>query len=75
VHLGSITIPSPVQFAPPPGRREEYATRMRQWSEAQDQAARAQVRGSFDDRVKAIRERKDAERDSVRAAAKKSGSN
>jgi hypothetical protein len=48
---------------------------MRQWSEAQDQAARAQVRGSFDDRVKAIRERKDAERDSVRAAAKKSGSN
>jgi hypothetical protein len=75
VHLGSITIPIPVQFAPPPGRREEYATRMRQWSEAQDQAARAQVRGSFDDRVKAIRERKDAERDSVRAAAKKSGSN
>jgi hypothetical protein len=49
---------------------------MRQWSETQDQAARAQVRGSFDDRVKAIRERKDAERDSVRAAAAKtSGSN
>ena len=49
-------------FRPPPGRREDLASRMRNWSEIQDQAARVEGREVFDDRVKAIRERMDRER-------------
>jgi hypothetical protein len=39
---------------------------MRQWSEIQQQAGRAQVEETFDERVRAIRARRDAARDSAR---------
>jgi hypothetical protein len=66
VHLGGITLPMPVNLSPPPGRREEVAARTRGWSETQAQAARAAADDNFQDRVKAIRERRQAQRDSAR---------
>ncbi|MEX1182920.1 MAG: hypothetical protein WEF86_06770 [Gemmatimonadota bacterium] len=75
IHLGDVTLPLPLAFSAPAGRREEFANRMRSWSEIQDQASRVEAREVFDDRVKAIRERMDRERrarlaaDSAKAAA------
>lgn len=75
IHLGSITLPLPFSLAAAPGRREEFAGRVRTWSELQDQAVRLEARESFKDRVKAIEERMERERanrnvanDSVRPA-------
>ena len=63
IHLGSITIPlGNSQFAVAPGRREEFAGRVRTWNELQDQAVREEARGEFKDRVKAIEERMSRER-------------
>jgi hypothetical protein len=62
LHLGDITIPLPVAFATPPGRRDDVAARNRSYNEIENQAMRAQLKDSFDDRVKAIRERKERER-------------
>jgi hypothetical protein len=62
LHLGDITIPLPVAFATPPGRRDEVAARNRSYNEIEQQAMRAQLKDSFEDRVKAIRERKERER-------------
>lgn len=63
IHLGSITIPlGNSQFAVAPGRREEFAGRIRTWNELQDQAVREEARGEFKDRVKAIEERMNRER-------------
>lgn len=63
IHLGSITIPlGNSQFAVAPGRREEFAGRIRTWNELQDQAVREEARGEFKDRVKAIEERMSRER-------------
>jgi hypothetical protein len=70
IHLGGLTLPLPVNLAPPPGRREELAERNRRWGEIEGQRAREEGRATFDERVKAIRERNDAKRDSTR----KSGS-
>ena len=78
LHLGSITIPLPVGFSTPPGRREETLARVRGWSEIEAQAGRTAVRETFDDRVKAIRARTDAQRDSTKKsggdATRKTGS-
>ncbi|MGH7475225.1 MAG: hypothetical protein ACRELD_02960, partial [Longimicrobiales bacterium] len=57
IHLGTITLPAPV-FA----GNAEAAARAREWNEIQGQADHARIRDRFDDRVRAIRERKDAER-------------
>ncbi|HSJ13519.1 MAG TPA: hypothetical protein VK939_03835 [Longimicrobiales bacterium] len=65
VHLGGITLPLPVNFSPPPGRREEVAARTRSWTETRAQADRAEADDNFKDRVKAIRERREAQRDSA----------
>lgn len=63
IHLGSITIPvGNTQFAVAPGRREEFAGRVRTWNEIQDQSVREEARSTFKDRVKAIEERKAKER-------------
>jgi hypothetical protein len=61
IHLGTITLPLPA-LGTSAGERET----MRQWSEIQQQAGRAQVEQTFDDRVRAIRARRDAARDSAR---------
>lgn len=63
IHLGSITIPlGDSHFAVAPGRREEFAGRVRTWNELQEQAVREEARGEFKDRVKAIEERMNRER-------------
>src|SRR5690606_1832666 len=63
IHLGSITIPlGDSHFAVAPGRREEFAGRVRTWNELQQQAVREEARGEFKDRVKAIEERMNRER-------------
>jgi hypothetical protein len=62
IHLGKITLPLPFGFAPPPGRRDEIAGRVRSWGEIQRQAADADARATIAERAKAIRERKAAER-------------
>lgn len=77
IHLGDITLPLPVNFAP----SEEMSRRMRDFNEIRTQAALVEGREIFDDRVRAIRERLDAERraklaaDSAAAAARRGGGN
>jgi hypothetical protein len=61
IHLGDITLPA-VALSPPPGRREEIASRNRDFAEIERQAAQEIGRQSFKERVKAIRARKDKER-------------
>lgn len=67
IHLGSFTLPMPIQFATPPGRREGSGAAHRSWSEIQAQRAAMEIQEDIKDRIKAIRERKEAERrDSTR---------
>jgi hypothetical protein len=66
LHLGSISLPLPFGFQVPPGRRDEYNERMRTFNETQQQASRATLEKSFQQRVDEIRARTDAKRDSVR---------
>jgi hypothetical protein len=68
LHLGPVTLPLPISFSPPPGRRDEFAGRVRTWTETESQVGRAIVRDDFKSQVKAIRERRDAQRDSARRA-------
>lgn len=67
IHLGGLTLPLPFGFAPPPGRREEFAERNRRFGEIEDQRNRETGRATVEERVKAMRERADAKRDSARA--------
>lgn len=62
IHLGSITLPLPFALAAAPGRREEFAGRVRTWNELQAQASRVEANDDFKDRVKAIEERMNRER-------------
>ncbi len=67
IHLGKLTIPltsdpSRDVFQPPPDRRDQVNARIREWNEIQEQARRAETRAIFDERIKAIRARKEAER-------------
>jgi len=71
IRMGSITIP--LQFLdtgtvmiPSAGRRDEYTNRLRTFSEIQEQAARSELRKTFEARVRAIRERNVTKRDSIR---------
>ncbi len=78
LHLGDITLPLPLAFNPPPGRRDEVNARNRNFAEIEAQAAREGIKDSFSERVKEIRKRKDLERAEKTAAKngekKKSGS-
>lgn len=60
LHLGKLTLPLPLALPPPSG---PVGQRMAEWEEIQGQAARERARESFEDRVRAIRERKDRERE------------
>ncbi len=62
IHLGDITIPVPINFSPGPGKRDEVAGRVRDWGEIQAQGARQEGKETFEERVRAIRERKERER-------------
>lgn len=68
IYLGSIALPLPVSFQPGPDAHARQ-TQAEEWGEIQRQSDQARVRDRFDDRVRAIRERKDRER----AEKKKSG--
>lgn len=62
IHLGDITIPVPINLSPGPGKRDEVAGRVRDWGEIQAQGARQEGKETFEERVRAIRERKERER-------------
>lgn len=62
IHLGDITIPVPINLSPGPGKRDEVAGRVRDWGEIQTQAQRQEGKETFEERVKAVRERKERER-------------
>lgn len=66
IHLGDITIPVPINLSPGPGKRDEVAGRVRDWGEIQAQAARQEGKETFEERVKAVRERKERERQQQR---------
>jgi hypothetical protein len=70
LHLGSITLPLPFYFQTPPGRRDDAAKAARTYAESNAQAKRMELEETFESRVKAMRKRKDAQRDSARAAQK-----
>lgn len=62
IHLGSFTLPIPVRFSTPLGRREGAAAAQQNWSDIQLQRGRAAAQEDIKDRIKAIRARKEAER-------------
>lgn len=66
VHLGKITLPAPFGFAASPQAREESEREAMQRTEIDRQVAGREMGNSFQDRVRATRERKDAERRLVR---------
>jgi hypothetical protein len=71
IHLGKITVPVPVQFQTPPGRRDEVNARVRSWTEIQLQAARIETADIINERIQLIRERLEQER--AAAAARGGG--
>lgn len=64
LHLGELTLPLPIWFAVDP----EADAASRRWWELDRQADRARILDSFEDRVRAIRERRDREREERRNA-------
>jgi hypothetical protein len=65
IHLGKVTLPAPGATASPE-HREEAERRARQRIEIDRQIADGERRHSFQERVKATRERRDAERRAAR---------
>ncbi|MGQ0563026.1 MAG: hypothetical protein ACT443_14270 [Gemmatimonadota bacterium] len=68
IHLGDITLPPIVAFTPPAGRRDEINNRNRDFAELERQANSEIGRQSFNQRVKAIRARKEREREEKKKA-------
>jgi len=66
IHLGKLTLPLPFSFSAPPGRRAELSGRLSGWNAIRRQADQVDTNDSFEDRVKAIRERNAAKRDTSR---------
>jgi hypothetical protein len=68
IHLGDVTLPPLVAFTPAAGRRDEIRARNRDFAEIERQASAEVGRQSFNQRVKAIRARKDKEREEKKKA-------
>lgn len=66
IHLGSITLPLPVNFGAPVGKRDEYARRIFEFEEIQRQSQRYLIETSWKERAAAIRVRRDKERAAAR---------
>lgn len=66
LYLGNITIPFPLSFGMPVGRRDEFRRNAWIWDEIQRGAATGSMREGWKERAKAMRARRDKER----AAAK-----
>jgi hypothetical protein len=62
IHLGDVTLPNVFKFTAPVDKAKDARDRAGRDAEIKGQADRARVRDSFNDRTKAIRERKDQER-------------
>jgi len=62
LHLGDLTLPLPINFGTPVGRRDETRALEWQWEEVMRQAARADVEMTWRERSEAIRARRDRER-------------
>ena len=62
LHLGDLTLPLPINFGTPVGKRDETRTLVWQWEEVMRQAARADVERTWRERAEAIRARRDRER-------------
>ena len=69
LHLGKITLPLPLFFPVDP----DELVRQTYWFELETQLERAQVLESFDTRVRAIRERRERERNEQREAGDNGG--
>lgn len=59
LHLGGIELPLPLSFSPTPEQRE----RILEWHEIQAQAEQGLIDETFEERVDAIRERREADRE------------
>ncbi|MDA0329827.1 MAG: hypothetical protein O2958_12565 [Gemmatimonadetes bacterium] len=62
IHLGDITLPLPLNFGVPVGKRDEIARRMFEWDEINRQSQRYLIEQSWKERAAAIRARRDRER-------------
>jgi len=62
LHLGDFSIPLPLSFQLPPGRRDEFARRNWEIQDILRGVASVEVRQSWAERAREIRERMDAER-------------
>lgn len=60
IHLGDVTIPMPFSFSAPPSARDAQA--QWRWDDVERGAAASVVRDIWQERIEAIRERRDAER-------------
>lgn len=58
LHLGPVTLPLPLMLGPHPATAREQADRAADWSAIQRQAGQGVIDETFEERVKAIRERK-----------------
>ena len=66
LHLGDITLPLPFSFGMAVGRRDEFRRKAWEWEEIQRGSATGELRDSWKDRARAIRERRDRERAQVK---------
>ena len=66
IHLGDLTLPLPLAFGAPVGKRDEVNRRAWEWQELQRGAATGLVRESWKERAEAIRARRDRERAKAR---------
>ncbi|MBI4512800.1 MAG: hypothetical protein HY702_01710 [Gemmatimonadetes bacterium] len=62
IHLGELTLPLPFGLGADPATAREQAERAQQYDEILRQAGQAGIDETFEDRVKAIRQRREAER-------------
>lgn len=62
LHLGDVTVPLPINFGVPVGKRDETNMLVWQWEEIMRQGRRADVEATWRERAEAIRARRDAER-------------
>ncbi|HEX2094218.1 MAG TPA: hypothetical protein VHG28_17575 [Longimicrobiaceae bacterium] len=69
IHLGKVTLPNPVGFAPNPAERERAERISEERRQLDRQAADAEARNSFRERVRATRARKDEERRRARGGS------
>ncbi len=62
LHLGPITLPLPLVFGPHPATQRELADQATEWDAIRRQAGQAAIDETFEERVRAIRERREQER-------------